>query len=75
MINIRTYVRRESCTHALRPPATLLGFLLSEPVSTSPPLNSSLRTSFECCLDSSEVSDTMLGMSKGTKKKKTDLGC
>ena len=44
---------------ALRPPATLLGFLFSsleDLVVMSPPFSRSWRTSLECCLASSEVS-------------------
>ena len=57
MVSIELMTSSSTNTHALRPPATLFGFLLSEPVPTSPPLNSLSRTSLECCLDSSEVSD------------------
>jgi hypothetical protein len=45
---------------ALSPPATLLGFLSppdEDAASTSPPFSAFWRTSRECCLDSSEVSD------------------
>lgn len=44
---------------ALRPPATLLGFLSSadlDAASTSPPLSAFSGTPHECCLDSSNVS-------------------
>ena len=49
---------------ALRPPATLFGFLSPLPeldfeVGTSPPLSMFERTSLECCLASSEVSESL----------------